>query len=338
MGVQLTNLVPKKEITFDELKNKKIAIDASQMLYQFLSSIRQKDGTPLMDMEGRTTSHLVGLSSRIPNLMNKGLKLCFVFDGKPPKQKKEELELRYKRKTEAKARLEQAKEEGDEDSIKKYTQQSISVYKEMADESKEFIKALGLPVIQAPSEAEAQAAFMAEKKDMDYVASSDYDALLYGAPKMLRNLTLASRRKLPSGTYISITPEVISLSDTLNSLGITRDQLIVLSILVGTDFNPSGVKGIGPKTALRLVKEHKDFDEIFKEVKADFNWKKVYAIFKSMPIMKEYQLKWTSPDQDKIRKILVDNHDFNEERVDSIISKLLKTEKTKNQSDLKKWF
>ena len=338
MGVQLTNLVPKKEITFDELKGKRIAVDASQMLYQFLSSIRQRDGTPLMDSQGRITSHLVGLSSRIPNLMQKGLQLCFIFDGKPPRMKNEELAKRSERKANAREKLEQAKEEGDEVAILRYTQQSISVYKEMMDEAKEFIKALGLPVIQAPSEAEAQAAFMAEKKDVDYVASSDYDALLYGAPKMLRNLTLSSRRKLPSGAYITITPEVISLTDTLNTLGITRDQLIVLSILVGTDFNIHGVKGIGPKTALRLVKEYKDFETLFKEVKPTFNWKKVYAIFKSMPIMKEYQLKWTQPNPERIKKILIEEHEFNEERIEKIIFNITKQTKKKDQSDLKKWF
>src|SRR3989344_5584623 len=137
MGVNLSSLVPKHEITFEELNNKKIAVDASQMLYQFLSSIRQQDGTPLMDSQSRVTSHLVGLSSRIPNLMMKGLKLCFVFDGKPPKQKKEELELRYKRKTEAKARLEQAKEKEDYEAIMRYTKQSVRVYQEMIDESKQ---------------------------------------------------------------------------------------------------------------------------------------------------------------------------------------------------------
>ncbi|HLC62881.1 MAG TPA: flap endonuclease-1 [Candidatus Nanoarchaeia archaeon] len=337
MGVQLTDLVPKHEITFEELKNKKIAVDASQMLYQFLSSIRQPDGSPLCDNQGRTTSHLLGLSTRIPNLMAKELKLCFVFDGTPPKLKQQEIANRQERKQISRDKLAIAREEDDEEAISRYSKQSISVYKELIEESKEFISALGLPVIQSPSEAEAQASYLAEKKIVDYVASSDYDSLLYGCPGMIRNLTLASRRKLPSGQYVSITPELISLSETLNSLGITKEQLIYLAILVGTDFNPSGIKGIGPKTALKLVKENKKPEDIFSKYETDFDWKQVYNVFKKMPIEKKVSLVWKHPNQDKIRKILLD-HDFNEARVEKLLESLEKETKKKSQSNLDTWF
>ena len=141
-----------------------------------------------------------------------------------------------------------------------------------------LLKAMGIPVIQAPSEADAQMAFMCEKKDVDYVASSDVDCLLYGAPRLLTNLTLSQKRRLPSGATVKITPEVIGLADVLNHLGIDRDKLIALAILVGTDYN-KGIKGVGPKTALKLVKQEKNFDKLFKDVNADFNWKKILRYF-----------------------------------------------------------
>ncbi len=336
MGLQISSLVPKKQITFKDLENKKIAIDASQMLYQFLSSIRQPDGTPLMDKNGNITSHLQGIIARVTNLMHQNIKLAFVFDGKPPLLKIKEQEERAYRKQIAQSKFEKAKEEGDETLMLRYSKQSIHVKKEMIDETKELIQALGLPVIQAPSEAEAQAAFMNERNDVDFTGSSDYDSLIYGAPKIVKNLTLSTKKRLPSGISISINPELIELKEVLDNLGINQDQLLALAILVGTDFN-EGVSKVGPKTALKLVKQYKNFDELFKEVKAEFNWKEVYAVFKNMPIIKNYKLKWTNPDIEKIKEILVERHDFNEERVNKNLERIFKI-KTKSDESLNKWF
>ncbi len=337
MGVKLWELVKGEEISFDDLKNKKIAVDSSGMIYQFLASIRQRDGTPLMDSNGNVTSHLQGIFSRITNLSSKGLKLAFIFDGKPPLLKLKEQEARSLRKQLASEKLEEAKQEEDIDSMLKYSKQTIRINKQIVEESKELLTLMGLPVIQAPSEAEAQCAFMAEKKDVDLVASQDADALLYGTPKLIRNLTLSQRRRLPSGSYIQTFPEIVTLSKVLNDLGIDQDQLLALAILVGTDYNIGGVRRIGPKTALKLVKQHHSFDKIFKEVEADFNWKEIYAVFKSMPVMKNYQLKWSKPDVEKIKKLLVDKHEFSEERVDSTLEKLTKITKAKEQIGLGKW-
>ena len=114
------------------------------------------------------------------------------------------------------------------------------------------------------------------------------------------------------------------------------DQLIALSILVGTDYNPGGIKGIGPKKALKLVSGVKDFDKLFREVEADFEWKKIYALFKSMPVDKDYNLKWGSPDENAVKKILVDKHEFSEERVEATLSKIIKV-KARDQKGLDKW-
>ncbi len=337
MGLQIGNLIPKREISFKNLENKIIAVDASQMLYQFLSSIRQPDGTPLMDSNQNITSHLQGIITRVTNLMAQNIKLCFVFDGKAPLLKIKEQEEREYKKQLAEKKFQEAKEEQDEELMLRYSKQSIRLKKEMIDESKELIQYFGLPVIQAPSEAEAQCSFLNEKGDVDYVGSSDFDCLLYGAKRLVRNLTVSQRRRISSGAYINISPEIIELKEVLSNLEISQDKLIALAILVGTDYN-EGVPRIGPKTALRLVKQYKNFDELFKEVKADFNWKEIYAAFKNMPIIKDYKLNWKNPNSEKIIKLLVDKHEFNQERVQKNIERILNIKKSSNQGNLTNYF
>ncbi len=334
MGVQLTNLIPKHEIKIEELNSKVLAMDTSNVLYQFLSSIRQQDGTPLKDLNGNITSHLMGLSTRIPNLMSQGLKLCFVLDGKSPELKHKEQSERSERKTEAEKKFEQAKESGDEELMHKYSMQTTRLTKEMTNEARELIEAFGLPVIQAPSEAEAQASYMTTK-DVYAIVSQDYDSLLFGATRVVRNLTISQKKRLPNGSIINVKPEMIILDETLDQLGITQDQLIVMGIMIGTDFNNKGIKGIGPKNALKIVKQEKKFDDIFKKHEADFDWKEIYNVFKKMPIKKDYKLNWNPVNEDKIREILIDKHDFSKERVDKIFETLGR--KT-GQIGLDKWF
>ncbi len=336
MGLKISELIPKKEIKFEELSNKKIAVDASQMLYQFLSSIRQRDGTPLMDSKGRVTSHLVGIFSRVTNLISKDIKLCFVFDGKPPSLKLEEQQSRYTRKIAAEEKRQIALEEGDLDSALKYSKQSSRLGWEMVKEAKELISAMGLPVIQAPSEAEAQASFMCRKKDVWAVASSDHDCLVYSAPRLITNLTLSSKRKLASGSYVWIVPTLVELDDVLDTLDIDTEQLLTLAILSGTDFNVGGVKGIGPKTALKLVKDLKTPERVFAKVKPEFDWREVYKIFKNMPVTEEYSLKWNKIDEEKVRDLLVRDHDFSEDRVNKALEKL--SSESKSQKGLGDFF
>lgn len=338
MGVKLTELFPKAEISYDLLKGKRIAVDASNVLYQFVSSIRQRDGTPLMDSKGKVTSHLVGIFTRFSNLVSKGIKLAVVFDGKAPLLKIREQERRSFLKDTAKEKFEEAKQEENIESMYKYSKQATRLSHGMFDESKELLKAMGIPVIQAPSESDAQMAFMNENDDVWACSSSDYDCLLHGAPRLIPNLALSQVRKLPNGKVVKTQLELIDLKKGLKDLRITQDQLIALGILVGTDYNIGGVKGIGPKKALKLVLEHKNFDDLFSAVKADFNWKEIYAVFKSMPIMKNYQLKWSEPNVGKIKKILIDEHDFSEERVQSTLEKLEEAKKSQQQKGLGEFF
>jgi flap endonuclease-1 len=344
MGVAITDLLKTKEISFEDLRGKKLAIDAYNILYQFLSTIRQRDGALLTDSNGKITSHLVGLFSRTINLMEKGLNLVFVFDGEVPELKTEERERRKSIKQEAQRKYEKAMKEEDIKGMKKYASRTSILTKDMVQEAKELITALGLPIVQAPSEGEAQASYMAKKGDVYAIVSQDADALLFGAPLLIRNLSITGKRKkTDSLTYTTIKPEIIDLAENLNILGIDQDQLIALSILVGTDYNRGGIKGTGPKNALKLVKQYnKDFDSMFKEAKwdefFDFEWKQVYYLIKKMKTTDDYSLKWEDVDESKIKELLIEKHDFSPERIEKSLSKLLKNQKSKEQKGLKDFF
>ncbi|MEE9594207.1 MAG: flap endonuclease-1, partial [Candidatus Hydrothermarchaeales archaeon] len=307
MGVQLTDLLAPETIGFEALSGKKIAIDALNTLYQFLSSIRQPDGTPLMDSTGRVTSHLTGLFYRNANLLEYGILPIYVFDGKPPKLKGRVVEARKRAREEARSKWEEARAAGRLEEARTYAQQSSRLTDEMLNESKQLLDALGIPHVQAPSEGEAQAAYMVSKGDAWGVGSQDYDALLFGSPKLVRNLTLSGKRKVPrKKEYVTINPELIYLTDVLSGLGITRDQLIDIAILIGTDFNPKGVGGIGPKKALALVKEYGSAESGLakKGIEFDFDVDEIKEIFLGSYHTDDYELVWQSADEASILDFL----------------------------------
>jgi flap endonuclease-1 len=337
MGTQLGPILISKEIGINTLSNKKLAVDTFNMLYQFLTTIRQQDGALLTDSQGRVTSHLSGLFFRVTNLMKHNINFAFVFDGKAPELKKEERERRAELKQEAQRKYEEAIKVGDIELMKKYSSRTAALTKEMVEESKELITALGMPIVQAPSEGEAQAAYMVQRGEFYALLSQDTDGLLFGSPKIIKNLSI-SRKKKKQGTsaYETVNPELVDLADNLNNLGIDRDQLIVMGILCGTDFNIGGVKGIGPKKALVLVKKHgKDFDEIFKETGWEFNytWQTVFDTIKKIPVIQDYELKWNQPNEKKIYEILVERHEFSRERVEKAIEGLIKKQEQKGLGD-----
>lgn len=333
MGVKLTDLVERRDLKWEELNNKILAIDASNVLYQFVSSIRQQDGTPLTDEDGRITSHLVGLFSRVPNLMQKGIKPVFVFDGKPPELKTRTREMRREVKERTKEKYMDAAANDDEESMGKYSKQLNYMNSEMFEESKELLKSLGLPVVQAPSEAEAQCAYMCKKKLVWGVGSQDYDSLLFGAPRLIVNLTLSQKRKLSGGRHVIISPYLIELKEVLDKLELNHDELILLGILVGTDYNPGGVKGIGPKKALKIIQQSKKPEMIFRELNAEFDWEEIFNTFKNIPT-EDVDLKFNEIDEERVKKILIDEHDFSLERVESTLAKL----KANKNISLRKWF
>lgn len=335
MGVKLGDIVIRRQISFEDLSNKIIAIDFSNSAYQFLSSIRQQDGTPLMDSKGRITSVYMGVWTRFSNLIQQNIKSVIVFDGKMPELKHKEQQGRMERKEIAKEKFRKAESE---EEMLRYAKQTSYLTKEMIEESKRLIEAMGFPLIQAPAEADAQMAYMNKNGDVFACGSSDFDCLLHGAPRLITNPTLSQRRRLPTGAYIKIFPELIELEESLKNLNINRDQLIILGILSGTDYNPSGIYGIGPKKALKLAKEYKDYDKLFKDMKAEFDWKEIFSLFKNMKVEKNYKLEWKDVDEKTIKKILVDEHNFSEERIDNTINKLNESKKAKQQKGLDSWF
>src|SRR3989338_971408 len=331
MGLQFKDLVVKQEISIKDLKGKILAVDAMNMLYQFLTTIRAPDGSALLDSKGNVTSHLIGLFHRTTSLMEEGLKLAFVFDGKAPEIKKKTWEKRSAIKKEAALKFEVAEEAGNLEDMKKFASRTAVLNKEMIADAKLLLQALGLPIIQAPSEGEAQAAYMAKKGDAYAVVSQDYDNLIFKAPFLVRNLSIAGKRKRAGKfAFVNVKPEIISLKEVLAELQLTFDQLVVVAILVGTDYNPGGIKGIGPKKALALVRETPT-DEVFEKVEwskyyPDLDWKEIFSTIVNMQVTDDYQLKWKKIQENELIEFLLKKHDFNEERV------LAKLEKLKQES------
>ncbi|AFK50990.1 flap endonuclease-1 [Thermogladius calderae 1633] len=349
MGVNLKDLIPPEaKVVLDDLRvlrGKIVVVDGYNALYQFLAAIRGPDGSPLMDSSGRITSHLSGLFYRTINLVEEGIKPVYVFDGNPPELKIKELERRKALREEAAKKYEEAVKEGDLEAARRYAMMSSKLTSDMVEEAKRLLKVMGIPWVQAPAEGEAQAAFMVRRGDAYASASQDYDSLLFGSPRLVRNLTISGKRKLPrKDAYVEVKPEVIELSKLTEKLGITREQLIDIGILLGTDYNPEGFEGIGPKTALTLIRTYGSIEKIPKgylRTREEVDVVKIKNYFLHPPVTAEYKLEWIEPDQKGIVEVLVKDHDFNEERVKNAVERLSKAYKEflkGRQLGLDQWF
>jgi len=344
MGVDLGDLAVKRAITLESLSGKTIALDAFNVLYQFLSSIRQEDGTPLMDYKGNITAHLSGLFYRTARLLESGIRPVYVFDGRPHRFKGRVQAERAEVKKVAQKKFEEALEQGKYDEAKRYAQATSRLTQEMVEESRLLLRAMGVPSVQAPSEGEAQAAMMVQKGMAHATASQDYDALLFGSPVLVRNLSITGRRKVPrQDRYIMVEPEEINLKETLAALGIGREQLIFIGILLGTDFN-EGIKGVGPKTAIKIVRETRTLAQLTDYVKEKYDYgfevdaEEVLDLFLDPPYADPGKLSWGEPDGDAVSKILVEEHDFSQERVEKTLADLEKISKERGaQSRLDRW-
>jgi flap endonuclease-1 len=336
MGVDLGDLLQKKKIEIKDLSGRWVAIDAFNTLYQFLSIIRQKDGTPLMDSSGRVTSHLSGLLYRTTNLIEAGVKVAFVFDGDPPSFKSGTLRERAEIREKAAVAWEEARAEGREGF--KYAQAASRLNSEILQDAQRLIQAMGLPFIQAPSEGEAQAAYMAARGDVHSVASQDYDSLLFGAPRVVRNLAITGRRKLPKkNIYVEVEPEEIDLEKELARLGISQKQLVEIGIMCGTDYNP-GLQKVGPKTALKLIREKGDLESILADRGETMeNFEQIREFFLHPDVTDEYTIKINKPRVDEVLSFLVDERDFDQERVEKTASRLEEVYR-RGQSTLERWF
>ncbi|XP_052060614.1 flap endonuclease 1-like [Mytilus californianus] len=323
-----------------EIKNyfgRKVAIDASMCIYQFLIAVRQ-DGSQLMNEDGETTSHLMGMFYRSIRMLEHGIKPVYVFDGKPPDMKSGELEKRKERREEAQKALEKAEEAGDEENIEKFNRRLVKVSKQHNEECKELLKLMGVPYIEAPGEAEAQCAVLVKAGKVYATGTEDMDALTFGTSVQLRNLTVAEARKLPIKEF--------HYQKVLDELGMNKDEFIDLCILLGCDYCES-IRGIGPKRAYDLVKQHHCIEEILKHldskkytVPEDWMFKEARRLFQEPEVAdpETLDLKWTDPDEEALVDYMVNKKNFSEDRIRNGIKKLQKAKQGSTQGRLDSFF
>lgn len=336
MGIQISEIIPKKEVELADLAGKKIAIDAFNTIFQFLSIIRDRfTGEPLKDSKGRVTSHLSGLMYRTINFVDAGIKPVYVFDGEPPKLKRRTQQEREQIRKEAREKWQEALRKGE--AAFKYAQATSQLTDEMLKDAKKLLELMGIPYLQAPGEGEAQCSFMTKKGDVFATGSQDHDSLLFGSPRLVKNLSIAGRKKVANKeAYTEVKPELIELKEVLESLGINQKQLIIMGLLIGTDYN-DGVKGYGPKKSLEIVKEEKTLDRVLKKVKWEESTQpeEIMNLFLKPNVMEKYEFKWKPPEEEKLLNFMVDEHDFSQERVNKAIQKLQERFTSGTQSSLK---
>lgn len=327
MGVKLKDIIEPESISFKDLEGRTVSIDAFNTLFQFLSTIRQRDGRPLTDENGNITSHLSGILYRNSSMVEKGIKPIYIFDGKAPKLKSETQAKRREVRDEAEKIYKDALAKGDTEKARKYAMRSSKLSPEIIESSKKLLTLMGIPYVDAKGEGEAQAAYLVQNGDAYAVASQDYDCLLFGAKRVVRNLAVNSNL----GNL-----EYYQLDKVLRELDITIEELIDMGILIGTDFC-AGLKGVGAKTALKLAHKgqlKEKIAELQKESTHDLD--EVREIFLNHNVNTDYKIKWEKPKKDKIIEFLCYEHGFSEDRVSKASDKLKNL--TSSQGSLDAWF
>lgn len=340
MGVDFGGSIPREKIQLEDISGWALAVDGYNTLYQFLAIIRGMDGGHLKDSQGRVTSHISGLFYRNVNLLELGMKLVYVFDGKPPDLKMEEIRRRSEQRREAKDQYLRALQSGDMVQARKYAEASTILRRDMVADAKELLDAMGIPWVDAPSEGEAQATTMAIEGTVRAVASQDHDSIVFGAPVLVRNVTISGKRRLPSkGIMINVVPERITLSSVLEATGLTREQLVDFAILLGTDFNPDGFEGVGPATALKYLKKYGRLEEVkeLKDAIQTVNFREIRDLYLNAPSVKGVHPEWGALDREKVVSFLVREHSFSRDRVEAAINRV-KSKKATQSETLEKWF
>jgi flap endonuclease-1 len=340
MGLDLKPLLTPGPLKLSELADRVVAIDAYNTIYQFLSIIRGPTGELLTNSKGEVTSHLSGLFYRNANLMMDNIKPIYVFDGKANELKRAEIERRNKLKKEAAQKYQLAIDEGRMEDARKYSTRTAVLTDKMVEDSKKMLSYLGIPYIQAPSDGESAASYLT-RQDMAFaVASQDYDSILFGAKKLVRNLAISGKRKVPSRkTYIDIEPEILEHDKVLHETGLTHEQLVDVGILIGTDFNPGGFPGIGPKTAIKLIKENGRLEDVkkLKNLLPQVPYQEIRNIFLNPEVPKVDKIEFGEVDRQEVLDFLCVNKSFSTDRVSSTLDKLQKSIANRNQS-LEQWF
>lgn len=328
MGVKFKDIVSPEEISLKDLEGRTVAIDAYNTIYQFLSGIRQRDGSPLMDQNGNVTSHLSGIIYRTASIVDKGIKPIYVFDGDSSEHKAKTIEQRKAIKEEAMEKWEEAKAAGNIEEARKFAIRTSRMSPYILESSKKLLDYMGIPYVQAKGEGEAQGAYMVGQGDAWAVASQDYDCLLFGAPRILRNLTL-------SGGLSNL--EYLELQKVLEDIDLTREQLIDVALMVGTDFN-EGIHGIGAKTGLKLIRNNTLEDILVQKGITEVNVEpdELRDIFLKHDVNTDYEIKFKSAKKDKLVEFMCEEHGFSESRVLNVTEKLKKLSST--QKSLEDWF
>jgi flap endonuclease-1 len=340
VGFNLTPLIVKRTLTLDNLQGRTLGVDANNLLYQFLALIRSKDGSPFSDSQGRITSHIVGLIMRTSRLMaDYGIRPIFVFDGKPSQLKSATITERQKVREKARQEWREAVGRGDYETAWSKAVRMNSLTHEMQNDAKLVLDFLGIPHVQAPQEGEAQAAYMAIRGDVWAVNSRDYDSLLFGTPRLVRYVTISGQEYLPSkGISRPLIPELIELEKLLLALKLTREQLVDLAILVGTDFN-RGIRGVGPRTALKLLLANGILERLPKKYAEELpvNIDELRKAFMNPPVTADYDLEFKQLNEDGLINFLCDERGFGREKISLVVNRM-KRFYSSERSKLSPWF
>lgn len=326
-----------KENDFKSYFGRKVAIDASMSIYQFLIAVRQ-DGNVLQNEDGETTSHLMGMFYRTIRMVDSGIKPVYVFDGKPPDLKSGELVKRSEKRAEAEKQLEAAVEAGEAENIEKFNKRLVKVTKQHNDECKKLLTLMGIPYVEAPCEAEATCAALVKAGKVYAAATEDMDALTFGTPVLLRHLTASEAKKLPIQEF--------HLNRIHQDMAVTHEQFVDLCILLGSDYCET-IRGVGPKRAIDLIKQYKSIEEILenidtKKYPVPENWlhKEARRLFLEPEVVdtSSIELKWTEPDEEKLVEFMCGEKQFNEDRIRNGAKKLAKNRQGATQGRLDDFF
>jgi len=316
-----------------------VAIDASMCLYQFLIMIRDNRAGSYQNLtneDGKVTSHIIGMLTRTLKLMEAGIKPVYVFDGKPPELKLGELAQRRAKRQEAEKNLAEAQEKGDEEQIMKSTKATTRVTKEQNEETKILLRLMGVPVVDAPSEAEATCAALCRDGKVYAAATEDADCLTFGTKILIRNLMAAESQKKQILE--------VHLDRALEQLNVSMDQFIDFCILSGCDYCDT-LKGVGPSTAIRLLVQHGTLEKVIEElgpekVPENFRYQDARQFFKECEAVntQEVDFIWGEPDYEGLEKFLVEQCSFAKERVENYLNRLRKTKSITKQRPLDSFF
>lgn len=345
--------------SMDNYTGRVLAVDASMCLYQFVVAIRlgaENQHANLMNDAGEVTSHIGGFLNRTLRMLEAGIKPVYVFDGKPPEFKSAELQERKEKREKAEAELKEAVEAGDQEAVLKQTKRTVKVTPKMNQDIRRLLTMMGCPIIEAPCEAEATCAEIIKLGRAYGAVTEDMDVLTFGSKVMIKNLFSTQAGGPGSTTTPASTPGTkpgqkpvyeVNLDVALEQLNVSMDQFIDFCILCGCDYADT-LKGVGPHNGFKLIVEHGSIEEVMKNVDADKippNWmyKEARYLFKNPEVISAddpaLDFDFTiEPDYDGLRKFLIDENQFNADRVEKNIERLKACKKAKTQMRLDSFF